>query len=359
VAAMGVAAIGAQALASDAHPASNRVVSRIAFGSCAKQSKEQPIWDAINALEPDLFIMLGDNVYGDTRDMAVLRAKYAELGAKPGFRKLRERTPVLATWDDHDYGEDDAGAEYPEREASRQIFCDFWGEPASSPRRTRDGIYASYTFGDAGRRLQLILPDLRFNRTPIRALDLGGRKYEEWAKAIEARGAEVPGPYERNPALEATMLGARQWQWLEQQLAVPADLRILGSSLQVVADFPGWEAWINYARDHERLLAAIRRQRAERLFCISGDTHYAELSVLEQNVPYPLWDLTSSGLTEVWPVTPPNALRRGPVVREANFGWIEIDWSTPAPRVLLQARDVNGAVKLEHRLDTATLTLRD
>jgi alkaline phosphatase D len=100
---------------------------RIAFGSCAKQDKPQPIWNAVLASDPDLFIFLGDNIYGDTRDMAVLRRKYAELAAQPGFVRLTERTPILATWDDHDYGENDAGVDYPFKDESRQIFCDFWG----------------------------------------------------------------------------------------------------------------------------------------------------------------------------------------------------------------------------------------
>ena len=36
------------------------------------------------------------------------------------------------------------------------------------------------------------------------------------------------------------------------------------------------------------------------MICLSGDTHYGEISRLDDNVPYPLWDITSSGLTEVW-----------------------------------------------------------
>lgn len=341
--------------APDPHPQSRRSITRIGFGSCAKQDKPQPIWDAINALEPELFIFLGDNIYGDTLDMAELVAKYEMLGAIPGFRRLRERTEVLATWDDHDYGENDAGAEYPMKEESRRIFCDFWGEPADSRRRSRDGIYAAYVFGPAGRRLQLILPDLRFNRTPILERDLAGTGYQDWAESLHEAGRPVHGPYERNPEPAATMLGENQWRWLEGQLAVPAEVRILCSSLQVVADFPGWEAWVNYAHDHQRLVDAIRRQRASGLFCISGDTHYAELSRLDVNVPYPLWDLTSSGLTEVWPVLPPNALRLGEACREVNFGWIEIDWDRRDPSVRLQIRGADGEVRLEHVLDTATL----
>lgn len=337
------------------HPSLDRALTRIAFGSCADQAKDQPIWEAVLASKPDLFIFLGDNIYADTRDPAVMAAKYAALAAKPGFRTLRETTPVCAVWDDHDYGENDAGGDYPMKAEARRQFCDFWGEPATSPRRTREGIHAAYVFGPAGRRVQVILPDLRWNRTPIRKLD--GVDYKAWAEAKKAAGAMVPGPYARMPEAEATMLGEAQWAWLEAQLRQPAELRILGSSLQVLADFAGWESWMNYARDHQRLIEAIREARADRLVCISGDTHYGEISRLDVNTPYPLWDITSSGLTEVWPVTPPNALRQGQLWQDRNFGLIEIDWSKPAPGLRVEVRDETGVARLAVNIDTATLAV--
>lgn len=333
---------------------SGKTLTRIAFGSCAKQTKEQPIWETVLAARPDLFLFMGDNIYGDTRDMNVLRDKYAQFGSIPGVKKLRENVPHLAIWDDHDYGENDAGAEYPMKEESRQIFCDFWGESADSPRRTQDGIYAAYLFGPRGRRVQIIMPDLRFNRTPIFKLDLGGKAYDVWAKELEEAGKPVPGPYARNPDPKATMLGERQWHWFEAQLKIPADVRIIASSLQVLTDFPGWEGWINYAHDHQRLIETIRKSRANGVIFLSGDTHYAELSRLDVNVPYPLYDLTSSGLTEVWPVLPPNDLRVGEALREVNFGIIEIDWSA-APQLGLEIRDIQGHTRIAHKIKLSDL----
>src|SRR5512135_2232554 len=107
--------------------------------------------------------------------MQELRAKYAELAAQPGCVKRRAGALVAATGEDHDFGEDDARGDYPQKEASRQIFLDFWGEPAASPRRARDGVYASYVFGPPGQRVQLILLDLRYNRTPLKRMDPGPR----------------------------------------------------------------------------------------------------------------------------------------------------------------------------------------
>ena len=343
---------------SDPHPALGRTLSRIAFGSCAEQDKPQPVWDAVLARRNDLFIFLGDNVYADTREMSVLAAKYAKLAANPGFAKLRETTPIVATWDDHDFGENDAGADYPQKDASRRVFLDFWGEPARSPRRDRDGVYSAYVFGPPGRRVQVLLPDLRFNRTALLPIECPGTDYDTWARARVEAGQPLPGPYRRNPDHSATMLGERQWQWLERQLEVPAELRLFGSSVQVLADFTGWEAWANFARDRDRLFDLIRRKRANGVLFLSGDIHYAELSRQDVNVPYRLWDLTSSGLTEEWRIPTPNANRASEVVADANFGFVDIDWQGAATTLALGIIDATGRTRMSWRLPLADLAPR-
>jgi alkaline phosphatase D len=349
------AANATMAAPSDPHPALGHTLTRIGFGSCAEASKPQPIWDAILAKRFDLFVFLGDNIYADTRDMAVLSAKYAQLAAQPGFAQLRAETPVVAIWDDHDFGENDAGGDYPLKDESRRIFLDFWDEPADSPRRDRDGVYASYVFGPPGKRVQLILPDLRYNRMPLLKLDLGGADYETWARAKLAAGLEMPGPYARNPDPKTTMLGERQWQWLARQFEVPAQVRLFGSSLQVLADFTGWESWAGFARDKERLIDLIRRKHANGVLFLSGDIHYAEMSKLDVNVPYTFWDLTSSGLTEEWPVPTPNANRVSAVLPEANFGCIDIDWRGPSTRLTLGIVDAKGKTRMSWAIELASL----
>jgi alkaline phosphatase D len=348
----------ASALAAPALGAtSSRPLTRIAFGACANQDKPQPIWDVILDQRPDIYLALGDNIYADTRDMGLMKAKYDRLAAIPQFKRFRSSVPIMAIWDDHDFGEDDAGRDYPMKAQSRELFCDFWDVPANSPRRTRDGIYTAEILGPAGHSVQVVMPDLRWNRTSLRSLDLGGTDYKTWAKGLETRGQPVPGPYERNPDLAATMLGEPQWAWLEAELRRPAEIRILASSLQVLADFAGWEGWINFARDQARLFQLIHNTRAEGLICISGDTHYGEISRLDVNTPYPIWDITSSGITEVWPVAPPNALRLGEILREQNFGLLEIDWSPAKPLVTAKVMDAKGIARLSRTIDTSELRL--
>jgi alkaline phosphatase D len=268
---------------------------------------------------------------------------------------LRETTPLVATWDDHDFGEDDAGGEYPLKEPSRQLFLKFWDEPKDSPRWKRDGLYTSYNYGPPGRRVQVILLDLRYNRTPpltLSPLLTGGEPdspemrlklepvyIEAQEKTVKA-GREMPGPYTPMGGPQAALLGEAQWRWLGERLREPADVRLIGSSVQALADFTGWESWTLFPHDQQRLFQLIRDTNAHGVVFLSGDMHYGELSQLDVNVPYPLYDLTSSGLTEVHEFPVPNGQRVGKAFHQVNFGWVEIDWTQR--KLTLGLRDAEG-----------------
>ena len=70
-------------------------ITRIAFGSCAFQWEEQPIWDEVIASDPDLLFYLGDAIYGDfdgenTYDVSAetLEREWGVLASRPEFRRL-------------------------------------------------------------------------------------------------------------------------------------------------------------------------------------------------------------------------------------------------------------------------------
>ena len=141
--------------------------TKIAFGSCANQDKSQPLLSVAADLVPDVFLFLGDNIYGDSRNMDTLQAKYAKLGDKPEFQQLWNTTKVLAVWDDHDYGENDAGRHYPSKAESKDIFMDFWQVPMESDRHQHEGIYGTEMLQKKGHNIQLILLDTRTFRDDL------------------------------------------------------------------------------------------------------------------------------------------------------------------------------------------------
>ena len=333
-------------VASSGLPPQDRVVSRIAFGSCAGENLPQPIWEHVIGAKPDLFLFIGDNIYGDTEDMDVLRAKYGKLGAQPGFARLRQSVPILATWDDHDFGVNDGGVEYPMKRESQQVFLDFFGVPRESPRRTREGVYHAEVFGPAGKRLQVILLDTRYHRSAL---------------VRRPPGETGSRPYKATEDLNSTVLGAAQWSWLEEQLRVPADVRIIASSIQVVPEDHGWEKWMNFPHERERLFRLIRDTRATGVLFVSGDRHLAELSMMDGGVGYPLYDVTASALnrsSKGWRPYEANRHRVGTMNWGDNFGLIEIDWDHPRKRIRLQIRDEDGDLAIQRKIYLSTIQPR-
>ena len=328
-----------------ARPPEPAVVSRIAFGSCAGQTRPQPIWRAVADANPDLFVFLGDNVYADTTDPLEMRKAYALLADQPGFRWLRENVPIRATWDDHDYGIEDGGAEHPAKEPVKQVFLDFFEEPAASPVRQRAGIHNAAVYGPRGRRVQVILLDTRTFRSPLVSTRVGGETV-----------------FLPNPDPKAALLGEEQWTWLERQLKRPAEIRIIGSSIQVISDKHRLEKWGNFPEERARLLALLDRTQAAGVIFVSGDRHFAELSALgagggdaakERGLAYPLYDLTSSSLnltSRSSRFDDPNPHRVALVNDTNNFGLIEIDWEKKDPVISLQIRGEDGENRYLRRL---------
>jgi alkaline phosphatase D len=320
-------------------------LTRIAFGSCAHQAKPQPIWEAVLDYRPELFIFAGDNVYGDVTSEAMteLRDAYASVANIEGYAKVRATVPVLATWDDHDYGQNDAGGDFRYKTAAKRLFLDFWRAPADDPRRTHEGIYDVRTFGPEGMRVQVILLDTRSFRSPLRSTaepDMPGK-----------------GPYLPDPEPAKTMLGAAQWAWLRDQLMQPAELRLIVSSVQVLAEDHGWERWGNLPLERNKLFDLIAATGAGGVVFLSGDRHVGALYHRRAGVPYALYEITASGINMTYAANrEPGPVRLGAVYGAPNFGTVDVDWW--AGEVRLSVRSMNGEPVREVTIPLADLAAR-
>ena len=323
------------------------LMTKIAFGSCAHQLKAQRIWSAVLDYQPEIFAFLGDNIYGDTENMEKLKKKYERLGNKEGYKNLKKMCPIIATWDDHDYGYNDSGAEYPKKKESQRIFLDFFDEPKISPRRTRNGIYTSYMFGPKNKKVQIILLDTRFFRSPIVANPDGNKRESNM------------GPYIPNSNPNATLLGKMQWIWLKKTLKKQAKFRIICTSIQFAAKSTGYESWGLLPREKQKMLDIIKEAKAEGVLFISGDVHWGELSVQKELGLYPLYDLTSSGLTNVYPFVGANKNRIMKAFRGRNFGTIDIDWSSKDPILTIGLKDINGQKVLSKSIPHSELRFKN
>lgn len=324
------------------------LISTIAFGSCGKQDKPQPVLALAASRKPDVFVFLGDNIYGDTDDMDVLRKKYAEFGGKGEFKQLCDSSQVLATWDDHDYGRNDAGRHYPYKKESKEIFLDFWKVPHDDVRQQREGIYTSYFYEGNGRAVQIILLDLRTFRDEL-------RPYSD--ESVDKRAFHYRLDYWPYETADSTLMGEAQWSWLKEQFLIPADVRIIASSTQFGITWNSYEAWANFPHEQKRMLNLIKETKANGVIFISGDVHYAEISQLEPEGQYPIYDITSSGITSTWDFATPNFNRIDGAIMENNFGMIEIDWSQTDPELTFKIIDGKNKTRIERRVKLSELQL--
>ena len=335
-------------------------LSRFALGSCAKDRMSQPIWDEIGKAKPQLFLFIGDNQYADVwiqdgdwwhsapvSDAARFAEAYDTVAAKPEFARFRANVPFMGTWDDHDYGANDAGKEFPLKRESQQAFLDFFEFAHDDPIREQEGIYHARTFGEAGQRVQIIMLDTRYHRDKLDRNPKGRPKNK--------------GPYIPTADTSRSILGEEQWRWLEQQLQQPANIRFIVSSIQVVAYEHAWETWGNMPHERNRLYQLITDTKANGVILLTGDRHLTEISVdrgqLGHAPPYPLWDFTISGLTQSKSrVDEANSFRLGGVFRQTHFGTVDIDWTSQDSAVVaLTVLDENSQILNQQQINVADL----
>ena len=320
-------AIATASFGQDTGPA----LERIAFGSCNHEYKPQPLWNAIRQCKPDLWIWLGDIVYGKASNLPDLARRYQTEKENPDYKSLRQQCRVIGVWDDNDYGIEDGGKENRNKVDCQRLLLDFLDEPADSPRRKQAGVNVAYTFGPVGKRVKIILLDGRY--------------------------------YRDTPGRHADMLGAEQWQWLEAELTnSDADVHLIGSGIQVIANEHPYEKWGNFPQARQRLFDLIGKTRARNVIFLSGDRHLGEISRLnDPRIAQPIYDVTSSGMTHHAKdnffhsfTHERNQFRCGNNFVDLNFGLIEFDWQAVPPVAKLEIRDAQNVERVE---ETVNLSL--
>lgn len=283
-----------------------QVLSKFALGSCNSQYREQPLWEWIIKDDPQLWIWGGDNVYADTEQAQSIEEAYNLQNQVPGYKKLKENTPIIGTWDDHDYGQDNAGWELPFKRASQSFLLDFLEEPEKSPRRLQDGVYTSYEFGAPGKMAKVIILDNRF--------------------------------FLNQPDSPDDVLGEEQWRWFEEQISnSDARVHFVVSGLSVFSYMiRRTEEWRDHPQAFERMKRLLRKHNPSGTVFLTGDKHFS--SVFNRDGAL---EFMSSGLTH----TVEGRMVRTYVSRfypnsffGLGYGLVEINWDKEPLEIALSVK---------------------
>ena len=274
------------------------------------------IFSSILARRPDAMLWLGDNVYlrePDWGSRGGILKRYSHTRAHEPSRAMFASVPNYATWDDHDYGPNDSDRSWWMKQTALDVFKLFWPNP-SYGLRGQDGICTSMEIAD----VQVFMLDDRWFRNANDRFDQQRR-----------------------------ILGDAQLQWLIDGLAASrATFKIVAVGSQLLSDNKKREGFERSSFERDELIQTITKNKISGVLFVSGDVHFAELSKLDREGTYPLYELTSSPLSA--------GLNSSPVYRANsfnvpgteyvghNFGLISVEGARGVRMLTLRIVDASG-----------------
>ncbi len=229
---------------------------RIAFGSCVFHT-DTKIFESILQAEPDLVLLLGDNIYIEPQDQAGearIRDRYKRLLAAPGFQELLQKSEVHAIWDDHDFGLNDADAGSSFQSISRPAFHWFRSRLSDGASKTRMELMKA-PFG----RDETIAYAVKNDRVTVVLTD--NRSFRRTAQGLSAEKRQV--------------FSRKQLDWIKGILErPPTPLVFLASGGALLPKRNEEESLWQSPHEWEELLESLQDSPAS-VFVLSGDTHFS------------------------------------------------------------------------------------
>jgi alkaline phosphatase D len=282
-------------------------LKRISFGSCNNQGDAQPLWDDLIRQKPDLWIWGGDNIYADWNSGGNIARGYIAQNEIPKYKVFKRQTPMIGTWDDHDYGLDNANGNFAGKKESQQQHLDFLEVPNNSPLRRQEGIYTSHEYGEESRKIKIILLDNR---------------------------------YFKNLDPEYPLLGRTQWEWLERELiSSTAKIHLIVTGLPVTSPLiPYTEEWAE-SKELNRMLTLLKATKPKGVVFLTGDKHFSSI--------YKRWgqlEFMSSGMTHIAARKTWFYLSRQypTTFFGLSYGQIDVSWEEEIPTIKLSMRTTKG-----------------
>lgn len=271
----------------------------IGFGSCAYINEPEGGYDRMNSkpygagyeifesiyeVDPDAFIWLGDNIYYREPDWTTRTGmihRWTHDRSIPHIRPMLATIPQYATWDDHDYGPNDAGREFWNKGMAKEIFTLFNGNPTVGTPEI-PGIFTYFAWGD----VHFYLLDNRTFRT-------------------------TPGLKPDSFGYPPQQLGKAQIDWLielmkynrsQSSSSYPSTFHVIGIGSQVFSPYSK-DGLQRYPEEWSTLFDRLIAEELHDVIFITGDVHFAEASrmIVEEN-DFVFTEFTSSPLTAgPWP----------------------------------------------------------
>lgn len=303
---------------------------RFAYASCMADDYRfneviNPMWEQMRKQNPDMVVLNGDLVYVDSFEF-VERKKATELDIWfryiDTFNRLpiyrwHELKPILATWDDHDFGTNDGDRDFKEKNSARKIFLAFFGGKnlKDTYQLENDSIYFSFT----GFKQKMLFLDDRYFRQPNKDQKVS-EKYGHW--------------------------GEKQHNWILENLNDSNTPVWIFNGNQTFSgkELPYKEAMqSNHPEHYKVFIEDMKKTKSPTLFA-SGDIHFSEIMQIPSDLMgFETFEVTSSSMHSYSGEGWANPLRlEGAFTNEFNF-------------MIIDSKNDNGVLKT----DITTWGLKD
>ena len=307
---------------------------KVAFGSCFhKIGLHNPnLIHQIVKREPQSMMLLGDIAVDDRENkMNMHRSDYLLRDVSEPWRELAANVPLYATWDDHDYYNNDLsgtpqGFTSADREAAREVWQQNW----NNPENKKPGIYFNTRTGP----VELIMLDTR-----------------------SCRNNEQRGQF-------GSYLGTEQLSWLKTTLKnSSAPFKIISSGTMwsdyVTNGKDSWGTWDTIAR--EELFTFIESEKISGVLLISGDRHGARAFTIPRPSGFKFYEFEAASLGGV---PGPDALAQDTTnqifgyhgTSVIAFGEFTFITSENQPSVTFRLIDQYGKIREEYTIPYDELT---
>lgn len=200
----------------------------------------------------------GEIVLSDETVLEAFRNKYNRVFDE-NYQKMASRFPLMATWDDHDYGKDNSDGTYPYKDEAKRVFKENY--PAYPFEDPAGGIYYRFSVAD----VDVFVLDTRWYRDPMQ------QEGEQQKK----------------------MLGDEQLNWLFTGLKESqASVKIVFSSVSLndyggdtSSGRPGYDSWMGYESERNEFLSFVEENEIMGVLVFSGDQHYPSAHILNWQAP--------------------------------------------------------------------------
>jgi alkaline phosphatase D len=242
---------------------------RIAFGSCSHRwgLGNHRLLEQIRARGNHAMLLLGDIAVQDRNDhLGLHRADYLLRDFLPAWKQFASTVPVYASWDDHDYFDNDKagipeGYSEKDRDGVRKVFQESWVNPSYGDKSLNQGIFTRDRIGP----FDIIMTDNRFFRT--------GEK--------------------------GSFLGKSQMDWLKEQLLDCKGPFIILSCGTMWSDYVsgGKDSWgVNDPEGREEIFRFIEENNIGGVLLISGDRHGARGFTIPRKSDFGFYEFEAASL---------------------------------------------------------------